>query len=176
MTKPTNLERYSTHFVEHPHLTFVPSRSERFPDGDQPYATITPEQHGVPRETYTSIATYPVDGDYIIFGFRLVEHAQAFAKAVRSQIVTLDVAHARELARLVEVAYAVWYWRANHRTLSRELFLKENPRFQATLDGASERDVRIAERACRLSGSGTPMADSVMDARSHEAYEELDNS
>jgi hypothetical protein len=165
MDKPKSLERYTVFFTKHPFLTFVPSRYQSFADGDQPHPTVNPETHGLTRDTYASLATYPVDGDFVIFGFRSVEHAQKFAKAVGSPVETIDVGAARELKRLEDVAYAVWYWRTNCRHLNREQFLAEEPRFVETFGSATTADLVIAELACRKAGGGTPMADDIIGAR-----------
>jgi hypothetical protein len=103
----TNLKRYQKHFTKSPFLVFVPYTLESHHDGDQP---VTASRPAGPHE---SIAAYPVDGAYTIFGFPTWTDAARFALANRARVFDHDVEEAKAQARLSDIAYHIWFWRTN---------------------------------------------------------------
>jgi len=105
-----NLDRYLPHFVGSNYLVFVPVDGySHSMDSDQPYVNIAPSS-GVRCQ---SIATYPVDGEFIIFGFKAWREAATFALKAGTEVVEVDVNKNEALRRANDVAYAIWYWRRN---------------------------------------------------------------
>ena len=152
-----NFVRYIYHFADHPFVVEVGVTGYLDTgDGDLAFAEIEAQDVGI--TSCVGIATYPIDGEAIVFGFKTTAEAQPYANAVEAKVEEIDVTLARKARGVKNAAYALWFWKSNLHScdLSWEEFRRTDAWVATSFDDASL-DVRIAaERLFKRMFPGMP--------------------